>query len=135
MRSFPLTPRSVVGLEIGDFWTVELPSGGLGVLQVRDVKRSGSGARTSFVAGVIDWRGDTPPTGADLAGRAVLAQGLTVIEVFTLGGAVVLGNTLDTVPAPGLTSIFRDHGVGTRTSVWGWKSTGRVAERVLRDRR
>ncbi len=40
MRTFPFTPRSVAELEIGDYWTVELPSGGLGVLQVRDVKRS-----------------------------------------------------------------------------------------------
>ncbi len=131
MRSFPFTPRSVAELEIGDFWTVALPSGGLGLLQVRDLKRTGPGARTSLVAGVVDWRGDAQPQVDDLRGRRVLAQGLTRIEAFTEGAAAVLGNTTETVPTAGLTSSFRDSGVGTVTRVWGWKALPRRTEQVL----
>ncbi|MDT7571106.1 MAG: hypothetical protein QOE05_1280 [Actinomycetota bacterium] len=134
MRSFPFTPRSATQLEIGDFWTVALPSGGLGCLQVRDLKRSGTGARTSFVAGVLDWRGDEQPQAADLAGKRVLAQGLTGIEIFTTGRAVVIGHTTETVPTEGLTSAFRDFAVGTVTHVWGWMVLPQRVERVLNER-
>lgn len=133
MRSFPFTPRSVAELEIGDFWTVALPSGGLGVLQVRDLKRSGPGARTAFVAGVVEWRGDAQPQAADLRGRRVVAQGLTRIEAFTEGAAAVVGNTMETVPTDGLTSSFRDFGVGTVTHVWGWKALPRRTEQLIQE--
>jgi hypothetical protein len=135
MRTFPFTPRSVAEVEIGDYWTVGLPGGGLGVLQVRDVKRSGLGARTSFVAGVVDWHGDMPPEPSDLRGCRVLAQGLTRVEVFSQGQARLLGNAPDTVPVDGLTSSFRDLGVGAVTHVWGWKALARRAEQVLQDAR
>jgi hypothetical protein len=131
VRTFPLRPRSATDLEIGDFWTVALPSGGLGVMQVRDVARSGTGARKNFVAGVIDWRGDVAPSSADLRGRRVLAQGLTRIEGFTEADAEILGNAPETVPVEGLTSSFRDFGVGTQTEVWGWRVLGRRAELAL----
>lgn len=116
---------------MGDFWTTRLPSGDLGVLQVRDLKRNGPGARSAFVAGVIDWRGDETPNADSLRGCRVLAQGLTRVEVFTQGAAVVVGNTTETVPTDGLTSSFRDFGVGTRTEVWGWKALPGRVEQVL----
>jgi hypothetical protein len=131
MRTFPLAPRSVADLEIGDFFCVPRVRGGLAVLQVRDLSRSGPGARTAFVVGVIDWQGDNPPTTAELRDCRVLAQGLTRIEVFTNGGATVLGNTMETRPVEGTTSTFRDFGVGTKTAVWGWKALGRRADVVL----
>jgi hypothetical protein len=118
-------------LEIGDFWTVALSSGNVGVLQVRDVIRAGPGARKSFVAGVVDWRGSTTPTAADLRGRRVLAQGRTSIAVFTEGGAQILGHAPDTVPVPGLTSSFRDFSVGTKVYVWGWAMLTDRVERAL----
>lgn len=133
VRSFPFRPRSAADLEVGDFWTVALPSGGLGVLQVRDLKSSGPGSRSVLVAGVVDWRGYAEPDAGDLRGRRVLAQGLTRIEAFTDGAAAVLGNTTETVPTAGLTSSFRDFGVGTVTHVWGWKALPRRTEQVLQE--
>lgn len=86
------------------------------------------------MAGVIDWHGEVPPPVADLHGRRVLAQGLTGVEVFKVGGAVVLGNTTDTVPTEGLTSAFRDFSVGTRTQTWGWKALARRVEQEFAER-
>jgi hypothetical protein len=131
VRAFPFVPTSAAQLHVGDFWTVVLPDGDLGVLQVRDVTRSGPGARKAFVAGVVEWRGVAPPAAADLRGCRVLAQGLTRIEVFTEGGARILGTTSDTVPVEGLTSAFRDFAVGTKTSTWGWKALPGRVERAL----
>jgi hypothetical protein len=121
----------VADLEIGDFWIVRLPSGRLGAMQVRDLKRSGPGARTTFVAGVIDWSGSDPPATSDLRGRRVVAQGLTRIEAFTESGAMVLGNAPDTVAEEGLTSSFRDFNVGDQTEAWGWKLLARRVESAL----
>lgn len=131
VRSFPFVPRSAVQLEIGDFWTVTLSDGDLGVLQVRDLQRSGPGSRSLLVAGVVDWRGRRAPGAVDLDGCRVLAQGLTGIRAFTEDGAQIIGNATGTVPVAGLTSSFRDHGVGTVTAVWGWKALARVVEKKL----
>lgn len=43
----------------------------------------------------------------------------------------MVGNTTETVPTDGLTSSFRDFGVGTKTEVWGWKALPRQVEQVL----
>jgi hypothetical protein len=130
-RAFPLSPRSTRDLEVGDCWAIQLADGTFGVCQVTDLRRSGQGARTTLVAGVIDWSGSATPTVGDLAGRPVLAQGLVRIEVFTVGGAVLLGN----VPLNGdgriLASPFRDFEVGTVTQTWGWKVLPRRVAQTL----
>lgn len=131
MRTFPFSPRSAADLDLGDYWVVALPSGDLGVLQVRDLQKTGPGARTAFVAGVVEWRGDHAPSPGELEGRRVLAQGLTRIEVFTEGGAQVVGNAAGTVPVAGLTSGFRDFAVGTVTQTWGWRALAKRVDAVL----
>lgn len=131
VRTFPFVPRSAAQLEVGDFWTVVLADGDMGVVQVRDVRRSGPGARSSFVAGVVDWRGTRGPSAADLRGCRVLAQGLVRVEAFTEGGARILGNAPDTEPVAGLTSVFQDHGIGTVTATWGWKVLAQRVEKTL----
>jgi hypothetical protein len=103
-------------------------------VQVRDVKRSGPGARTFFVAGVVEWRGEDDPSADDLHGQRVLAQGLVSVDVFVRGGATVLGNAPGTEPVEGLTSAFRDFSVGTKTHTWGWKALPKRVERTLTDR-
>jgi hypothetical protein len=105
VRTFPFVPRSAAQLEIGDFWTVALSDGDLGVLQVRDLKGPGAGSRSSLVAGVVAWRGGRAPAATDLCGCLVLKQGLTDIRAFKEDGAQIIGNTSGTVPGAGLTSL------------------------------
>lgn len=130
-RKFPFSPRSARDLRVGDFWAVALQDGSLGCLQVTDLQESGPGALKTLVAGIIDWRGSSPPTGSEIAGRRVLAQGLTRIEAFTKINAQVLGNSNDTVRASDLASNYRDHALGTGHNVWGWRALPRVIEREL----
>jgi len=120
-RAFPLSPGSTRDLEVGDFWAVALDDGTFGACQVTDLKRSGAGARTSLVAGVLDWSGAEPPTTETLSGVAVLAQGLVGVEVFTKGGATIIGNAPLGHGSQDLPSPFRDFAVGTVTQTWGWK--------------
>ncbi len=130
-REFPLSPRSVRDLRVGDFWAVTLSDGTLGCLQVTDLRKSGPGALKSLIAGVLDWRGSSQPTHHELAGRRVLIQGLTRIEAFTKTGSQIVGNSDDTIGASELASNFRDFEVGTVHHVWGWRALPQIVERKL----
>lgn len=126
-----MRPKSTRDLEIGDVWIVELADGSFGACQITDLERSGPGSLKTLVCGVVDWHGPVPPTMEHLASRSILATGLTRIEVFTEGGATVMGNTGATTRDPALTSNFRDFGVGTRTRVWGWRAIPGAVARTL----
>src|SRR5262245_27110815 len=116
-RSFPSSPRSTMSLEVGDLIAVPCEPSGWPCLQVVDLKRIGAGARASFVAGVLPWRGQEPPTRGALAGLAATEQRLVLIELFTDGGLQVVDHA--EVVATGLPSNFRDMQVGTVHNVWG----------------
>lgn len=125
-RSFPFSPRSTASLEVGDLIAVPCEPSGWACLQVVDVQRRGPGARTSFVAGVLPWHGDTAPTRTDVAGLAATEHGLVRIELFTDGGLQVVDQA--DVAEAGLASNYRDVGVGTVHKVWGWKTAIRRAQ-------
>jgi hypothetical protein len=44
-----------------------------------------------FLASLMDWVGEAPPTQDDLAGRSVLAQGDAHVKVIQRTGGVILG--------------------------------------------
>ena len=100
---------------------VEKPDGTWGALQVIDLKRTGTGARTSLIIGVMPWTGAAPPSAEDVADLAVTSQGLTGVDLFVA----------NTPPRPtDLGNVFRDHHVGATTSVWGWRTAMRKAQEV-----
>ena len=119
-RSLPFSPRTTSKLEVGDLVAVPRDDGRWGCLQVTDLKRRGTGSRTSLVVGVLPWVGESPPTSKDVAGLRVTAQGLTGIEIFTEGGLEVVATS--PVAPHAFPSNFRDFEVGTKHNVWGWKA-------------
>lgn len=125
-RSFPLTPHSTASLEIGDLIAVPCEPSGWACLQVIDLRRQGAGARTSFVAGVLPWHGDTPPTRTDVNGLAATEHGLVRTELFTDGNLQVVDQA--EVVETGLPSNYLDIGVGTVHKVWGWRTAIRRAQ-------
>lgn len=125
-RSFPLSPRSTQSLALGGLIAVPCEPSGWACLQVIDLRRRGAGARTTFVAGVLPWRGDEPPTRQAVSGVAARELGLVPIEVFTEGGLEVVDE--GDVVATGLPSNFRDFSVGTHHKVWGWRTAIRRAQ-------
>lgn len=116
-------------LEVGDLIAVPREPSGWACLQVVDLKRQGVGARTTFVAGVLPWRGDMPPTSEDVGGLVATAHGLVRIEVFTDGGLQVVDQA--EVVESGLPSNYRDMGVGTVHKVWGWQAAIRRAQTAV----
>jgi hypothetical protein len=124
-RTFPFSPRSTASLEPGDLIAVPGEASEWACLQVVDVKRQGPGARTTFVAGVLPWRGQSPPTRDSIRGLAASEHGLVPIELFTRAGLQVVDQA--EVVSTDLPSNFRDLQVGTVHKVWGWQTAMRKA--------
>jgi hypothetical protein len=131
-RQFPLAPTRTRELEVGDFWAVQLDGGHHGCAQVTEVKRHGPGSRSTFIAGILAWRGLAAPTAEGIEGAAVLEQGLMRVEVFTTAGAVLLGNVEPRFDVP-LDSNYRDYHVGAVHHVYGYRAFPVIVERVLGD--
>ena len=125
-RAFPFAPRSTTSLELGDLIAVPCEPSGWACLQVIDLVRSGPGARTTFVAGVLPWRGSEPPTRQTVAGLSATEHGLVHLDVFSKGGLLVIDQ--GQITTSGLPSNFRDLDVGRHHKVWGWKTAVRRAQ-------
>jgi hypothetical protein len=93
--AYPFEPRSNAHLEAGQFWGIPLSDGRFACGRVLAVPRSPDpaypvNART-FLAGLLDWVGDAPPTSASIAGATSRAQGFVHIKAIRENGGVVLG--------------------------------------------
>jgi len=118
---------------VGDFWAISLSDGRFGCAIVTDLKASGSGSRSNFIAGLVDWVGTVPPIAAEASGRHVFAQGMTRIEAITQTGSKVLGS----VRLPWGFKVapnWHDFRVGTVHNVWGWKVLPGLIEQHLAGR-
>jgi hypothetical protein len=54
--------------------------------------KPGVGSRTLFLAGVLEWSGEVPPTSASIAGARTLGQGQAHIVTIQRSGGQILGN-------------------------------------------
>lgn len=132
-RAFPFAPKSASQLELGDLIGIPFNAGGWAVLQVSALRRTGPGARTTLGVGVLPWRGNQRPTAEAIVGLEFVEHGMTVIEIFTEGGAeVVAAATL----AGGPQSTMLDMGIGVTHKLWGWRTAmerARSAADTVRD--
>lgn len=96
-------------------------------LVVVELRRSGAGARTTLIAGTVDWYGTNEQAAADISELPIVEQGLTRIELFTQDGVRVVGN-IGPVSTP-FDSNYRDYHIGAVHQVWGWKSALQRARR------
>ena len=110
---YPFIPHSTAYLVPGHFWSIPLAGGGFGCGRVIQLRRE-SGKRDSriFLAGLMDWAGESPPTAGGLAGRGVLAQGGVHVKTISENQGEVCGYrdlALDGIEP----ALFRDADVAT----------------------
>lgn len=89
---YPFVPKSTASLRPGQFWAVPLSNGAFAcgrVLQMKTVRQAG--ARTMFLAGLMDWCGQEPPTSVSIAGARLVTQGEAHIKTIVATGGEVLG--------------------------------------------
>ena len=91
--TYPFVPHSTSSLVPGQFWAIPLSDGSFGCGRVIETKAPASrGARVSFLAGILDWHADVPPTAETIAGATCLDQGNAHLKVITESGGCILGH-------------------------------------------
>jgi len=86
---YPFLPRSLAELRPGQFWPVPLSNHRYAcgrVLAVDATERA-----QTFVAGLLDWVGDEPPTVDAVAGASLLEMGRAPLDVITLHDNAIAG--------------------------------------------
>ncbi len=92
-RKFPITPKWNSQIQPCDYWPVELRDGSFAVGRVLELPApKGIGARTLFLAGLMDWHGYSHPSSQDLAGCPTLQQGQMGIAAFKFHSWSIIGN-------------------------------------------
>ncbi len=89
---YPFVPKSNAYLRPGHFWQIPLSNGWFAcgrVLQIDHNLRYGS--RTTILAGLIDWSGDSLPTSIAIAGCKLLEQGEVHIKSISWNNGQILG--------------------------------------------
>lgn len=79
--SYPFIPKTNRHLQEGQFWAIPLKTGQYACGRVIQVTKSymASPSKT-FLAGLMDWLGEHPPTESDLAGSQTIAQGVAHVK-------------------------------------------------------
>ena len=76
---YPFEPRSNSYLVPGQFWGVPLSDGRWACGRVLAIKSEPDayfpGNSRTFLAGLMNWDGDDPPTSDSIAGQTLVAQG------------------------------------------------------------
>ena len=92
---YPFEPRSTARLEPGQFWAVPLSDGRFACGRVLDVPRANDPqipvSTRTFLAGLMDWVADVPPTSDGIAGARLLEQGFAHIRAIRQTGGELLG--------------------------------------------
>jgi len=92
---YPFEPKSIAHLVPGQFWGVPLSDGRWACGRVLAVKAESDayfpGNRRTFLAALMDWEGDQPPTPEGIAGGRVVAQGWAHVRTIQLNGRLILG--------------------------------------------
>jgi hypothetical protein len=94
---YPFGPRSIAHLLAGQFWAVPLSSGCYACGRVlwvpgkSDPKPSLYLNAHIFLAGLLDWHGEEPPTGDASAGYGLLAQGMAHVAAISDTASVIIG--------------------------------------------
>ena len=90
--TYPFVPRSTSYLLPGQFWALPLSDGSFGCGRVIETTPRGEiGARTSFLAAVLNWHSSAPPTYEAIAGAKCLDQGSAHLKAITETGGNILG--------------------------------------------
>jgi hypothetical protein len=91
--TYPFVPKSATALHPGDFWAIPLSDGSFGCARVIDLKPAGGiGARTMFLAAVLDWHARKPPTAESIAGAPCLNQAQAHLKTIIETGGCILGH-------------------------------------------
>lgn len=96
---YPFIPKSNKALKSGQFWPIRLANGNYACGVVVDVYPPTEDdafvprlRNRSFLAGLVDWRGEALPTTGDIADRDLLDQGLAHVGTIATDNIGIIGD-------------------------------------------
>jgi hypothetical protein len=91
MKTF--APKSTSHLKPGHFWSIPIDEGrfGCGVVLSMHLNRDGKLQTRSFLAGLLDWTGDTPPSASQIEKREVIETRFAHIKTILMSGGEIIG--------------------------------------------
>jgi hypothetical protein len=96
---YPFAPKTNAYLEPGQFWAVPLSDGRFACGRVLDIKRRDDGdphapylGNRAFLAGLLDWTSNQPPTADSIAGARLADQDQAHIRTIQRTGGLILGH-------------------------------------------
>jgi len=92
---YPYLPKTTRDLKPGDFWEIPLDRGGYAcgrVVQLSIDNQSGRRDRVHFLAGLMDWFGQEPPTERSLVKKRIIEQGSVHIKTVRETGGMIRGH-------------------------------------------
>jgi len=91
----PFEPKSNAHLEPGQFWAIPLSNGTFACGRVLAVSHTPDPSipvnSRAFLAGLLGWVGDEPPTSDAIAGAPLIAQGFAHVLTIRRSGGLILG--------------------------------------------
>jgi hypothetical protein len=89
---YPFVPKSNAGLVPGQFWSIPLSNGRFAcgrVIQLLPESTKYPGSTKIFLAGLMDWIGNEPPTEQTIAGHKTTAQAAAhIVTILDNGGKI-----------------------------------------------
>jgi hypothetical protein len=91
MKTF--APKSTNHLKPGHFWSIPIDEGrfGCGVVLSLHLNREGKKQTRSFLAGLLDWTGDAPPSASQIEIREVIETRFAHIKTILMSGGEIIG--------------------------------------------
>jgi hypothetical protein len=124
---YPFIPRSTTRLHRGQFWPILLASGQYGAACVVGERVDG-GAKNSrlFIAGVLQWIGDSPPSAESLSQIKIYKYGFLHIKSIKESGLPISGEAnIDFADAPHFAASLE-------LSTWGYLFPVLLCEQLCR---
>ena len=116
MTTYPLVPKTTAHLRPGQFWSIPMADGRFGCGRVLRVDHDRpTGGRTRFIAAILDWVGDSPPSSESIAGSPVLSVGNAHVRIIAFGGGAILGErplAADGIEPPATVDSYWGDGFG-----------------------
>lgn len=82
---YPFIPKSTAHLQSGHFWPIQLDNGRFAAGIVLETDKS----RVVFLAGLLNWSSDDPPTAPAISNAEILSAGqLHIKSIASCGGAI-----------------------------------------------
>jgi hypothetical protein len=129
---FPFEPRSTAALRQGQYWTFELSNGRLavGVVIALATTRGKLNSRM-FLAGLLDWAGNGPPSHMDLNSAKIIRSGFAHVATIQNHGGRLIGELTRSWDMPAQVEY---RGLTTEgPSIWGASFIRALAEEEFGD--